>query len=174
MKFYSICCLFLGFTLSLSAQAVYDSEEEAEKQYNINIKQTHLDGVYIPSSIAEAMEELKKLSDVEALKKFASADIDAVAENLQYGLGRWMIINWQFYDGSRLSHLMRGNGVKTPDAMAQYLIRHFHAYLNNKEIDEKQLLAIVNEKHEQKMKEMRANGKVLKSETRKIEKPDNH
>lgn len=174
MKKFSIYCLFLGFTLSLSAQAVYDSAEQAEKQYNINIKQTHLDGVYIPANLDEAIEEIKKLSDDEALKKFAEAPIDQVAEKLHFGIGRWMIVNWQFYTGSRLSHFIKGRGVKTPDAMAQYIIRHFHAHLNNTTPNEAELVKKVNEKHEAEMKKRKANDKVIKTETRKIKDPDKH
>lgn len=171
MKNISIFCLILGFTLSLSAQAVYESAEEAEKQYNLNIKQTHLDGVYIPASLEEALDELKNLSDEESLNKFAEAQIDDVAEKLHFGLGRWMIVNWQFYTGSRLSHLLKEKGVKTPDAMSQYLIRHLHAVLNNETLDEAEVLKKVNAKHEAEMKKLRANDKLIKTEIRKIKKP---
>lgn len=170
----SIFCLFLGFTLNLSGQAVYDSAEEAEKQYNINIKQTHLDGVYIPANLEEAMEELKQLSDEEALKKFAEAPIDQIAEKVHFGIGRWMIVNWQFYSGSRLSHFVKSKGAMTPDGMAQYIIRHFHAHLNNTTPNEEELLKKVNAKHEAEMKKLRANDKVIKTEIRKIEDPDKH
>lgn len=171
MKKISIFCLILGFTLSLSAQAVYESAEEAEKQYNLNIKQTHLEGVYIPASVEEALDELKKLSDEESLNKFAEAPIDEVAEKLHFGLGRWMIVNWQFYTGSRLSHLIKGKGVKTPDAMSQYLIRHLHANLNKETLDEEEILKKVNAKHEAEMKKLKANDKLIKKEIRKIKKP---
>lgn len=174
MKNISIFCLFLGFTLSLSGQAVYDTAEEAEKQYAKNIKQTHLDGVYIPASMEEAIQELKKLSDAEALEKFAGAPIDEISEKLHFGIGRWMIVNWQFYTGSRLSHLVKSKGAKTPDAMAQYLIRHFHAHLNNVEPNEEDILKKVNAKHEAEMKKLKANDKVIKTEIRKIKDPDQH
>ncbi len=174
MKFLSIYCLILGFTLSLSAQAVYNSEAEAEKQYNLNIKQTHLDGVYIPANVEEAIEELKKLSDAETLNKFAEAPIDEIAERLHFGIGRWMIVNWQFYTGSRLSHLIKNKGVKTPDAMAQYLIRLLHANLNELTPNEEELLAKVNAKHEAEMKKLKANDKLIKTEIRKIDKQGNN
>lgn len=174
MRYLSIFCLILGFTLSLPAQAVYDTAEEAEKQYNINIKQTHLEGVYIPASMDEAIQELKDLSDEEALKKFAEAPIDEIADKLHFGIGRWMIVNWQFYSGSRLSHLVKSKGAKTPDAMAQYIIRHFHAHLNNITPNEEELVKKVNAKHEAEMKKLRANDKVIKTEIRKIKDPDQH
>lgn len=172
MKFLTICSLILGFTLSISAQVMYDTAEEAEKQYSIDIKQTHLGGVYIPASIEEAMEELKNLSDAESLDKFAKAPIDEIAEKLHFGIGRWMMVNWQFVTGSRISHLVRSKGVKTPDAMAQYLIRYFHAYLNDTIPNEEELIKKVNARHEAEMKKLHADDKVIKTETRKVERPD--
>ena len=172
MRNISFLCLILGFTLNLSAQAVFDSAEEAEKQYNINIKQTHLDGVYIPATMDEAIQEIKKLSQESDLKKFAEAPVDLVAPKLHVGLGRWMIVNWQFYSGSRLSHLIKSKGVKTPDGMAQYLIRHLHANLNNTTLDEVELIKIVNAKHEAEMEKLKKNDKLIKKEIRKIKKPD--
>lgn len=172
MKYLWISCVFLGFTLSLSGQDVFESIEEAEKQYQLNIKQTHLGGVYIPATLEEAMLELKHLSDAQSLKKFAEAPIDAIADKLHFGIGRWMIVNWQFYTGSRISHLVKEKGAKSPDAMAQYLIRHFHAYLNNTKPDEEALLKKVNAKHEAEMEKLKADDKVLKTTITKKERPD--
>ena len=170
MRFLIISCLILGYTLSLSGQDAFNSEAEYLKEYERNIKKTHLEGVYIPASIEEALEELKNLSDEASLQKFAQAPIEKVAEKLHFGIGRWMIVNWQFYTGSRISHIMKEKGVLTPDSMAQYLIRHFHAYLNNQVLDEKELIKKVNERHEAEMKKRRQDQQVLKSETRKIDK----
>ena len=172
MRNIYILALILGFTLNLSAQAVFDTPEEAEKQYALNIKQTHLDGVYIPASLDEAIQEIKKLSQEEDLKKFAEAPIDLVAGKLHGGLGRWMIVNWQFYTGSRLSHLIKSKGVMTPDGMAQYLIRQLHAHLNNTTINEEDLIKTVNAKHEAEMEKLKKNDKLIKKEIRKIKKPD--
>lgn len=170
MRFFIISCLILGFSLNLLGQQAFNSEEEYLKEYERNIKKTHLEGVYIPASIEEAMEELKNLSDEASLKKFAQAPIEKVAEKLHFGIGRWMIVNWQFYTGSRISHIMKGKGVLTPDSMAQYLIRHFHAYLNGEVLNEEDLIKKVNERHEAEMKKRRQENTLIKSETRKIPK----
>jgi len=116
------------------------------------------------------MEELKSLSDEASLKKFAQAPIEEVAEKLHFGIGRWMMVNWQFYTGSRISHLLKGKGVLTPDAMAQYMIRQFHAFLNNAELNEEELIKKVNERHEAEMKKRKEDSKIIKTETRKIPK----
>jgi len=168
MRIFVISCLFLGFSLNLVAQEAFNSEAEYLKEYERNIKMTHLEGVYIPASIEEALSELENLSDEASLKKFAQAPIDQVAEKLHFGIGRWMIVNWQFYTGSRISHILKQKGVLTPDSMAQYLIRKFHAYLNKEELDEKELIKKVNERHEAEMKKRREESQILKTETRKI------
>ena len=167
-----MCCIILGFTLNASGQGTYDTEEEYLREYELNIKKTHLAGVYIPASIDEAMAELKDLTDEATLQKFAEAPINKVAEKLHFGIGRWMIVNWQFYTGSRISHLMKEKGIMTPDAMAQFLIRNFHAYLNNEVLNEEELIKKVNARHEAEMQKRRENAQVIKKEVRKIEKPD--
>jgi len=170
MRFFIISCLILGFSLNLIGQEAFNSEEEYLKEYERNIKKTHLEGVYIPASIDEALSELKELSDEASLKKFAEAPIEKVAEKLHFGIGRWMIVNWQFYTGSRISHILKEKGVLTPDSMAQYLIRQFHAYLNDEVLNEEELIKKVNERHEAEMKKRREEREVMSSETRKISK----
>ena len=172
MRIFIISCIILGFTLNYSAQNSATTEEQYLKEYDMNIKKTHLNGVYIPVSIEDAMNELQELSDELTMQKFAQAPIDDVAEKLHFGIGRWMMVNWQFYTGSRISHLMKEKGVLTPDAMAQYLIRHLHAHLNNTVPNEAELIKIVNERHEEEMKKKREDDKVIKTEVRKIPKPD--
>lgn len=171
MRYFIVSCFILGFTLTVSAQNA-DNEEQYLKEYQINIKKTHLNDVYIPASVEEAMVELQQLSDPATLQKFAQAPIDDVAEKLHFGIGRWMMVNWQFYTGSRISHLMKEKGVLTPDSMAQYLIRYLHAYLNDTVPNEEELIKKVNERHEEEMKKRKEDDKVLKTEIRKIPKPD--
>ncbi len=170
MRVFIISCLILGFSLSIPAQDVAQNEEEYLKEYNRNIKQTHLEGVYIPGSIEEALGELQSLSDEASLKKFAEANIEDVAEKLHFGIGRWMIVNWQFYTGSRISHILKKKGVLTPDAMAQYLIRYLHATLNNDVLVEVDVIKKVNERHEAEMKKRQEENQTIKTEIRKIPK----
>ena len=46
-----------------------------------------------------------------------------------------MIVNWGFYEGSRLSHFLRGAGLQHPDDMARVILVCFHRHLNQKELN---------------------------------------
>ncbi len=170
----TIFTFIFAFCVSmLFAQEMHNSEAEFLKQYEIDIKQTHLDGVYIPANLDEAYEDLLKLSDNEAIEKFAAADIEKIAPKLHFGIGRWMAVNWKFYTGSRLSHQLKGKGLLAPDAMIQFMLRGFHSYVNKTAFDEKKAITIANDLHEMKTKKSMEGDKVLKQETRKIPRSGN-
>ena len=90
----------------------------------------YINGVYIPKDIAEAYDEFIHLSPDESIAQFKLMDEVIAAKKLHFGIGRWMIVNWSFYEGSRLSHVLREAGLLHPDDMAGVLIRVFHRKLN--------------------------------------------
>ncbi len=124
--------LFLAFLFAgvCLGQEFPSSEESFEKQYLRNIKKSRLNGVYIPKDMDDAMKELTELSPKEALEKFKNADIEKVARKLHFGLGRWMVVNWNFEMGSRFSHYLKSMGVSYPDDMAEFTIISLHRHLN--------------------------------------------
>ncbi len=103
--------------------------QDIEEQYAFNIQQTHINDIYIPEDLDDAMSELHRLSDEAGRAKFLETDEDHAARVLIKGLGRWMIVNWNFYDGSRLSHHLRQLGVSHPEDMAKFLIVSYHRHL---------------------------------------------
>lgn len=127
----------LGFIVICFAPSFAQSNTEAEefeKQYQYNIKQSRIDGTYIPTDLDDALKEIRNLSPEEGLSSFAQiADEREAARKIHFGLGRWIIVNWNFYDGSRLSHKLKEDGVLHPDDMAHYIIVMLHRELNNKE-----------------------------------------
>lgn len=138
--------LFILITLSSGIAfsqgiAVEGSESETayKKQYQKNITLTKINGVYIPGSVREAHKRISKLTPPEAISKFASAPEKQVCEKLHFGIGRWMIGNWNFFEGSRLSHLLKSKGVLHPDDMAQFLLRTYHRHLNDVPLEEEKL-----------------------------------
>jgi hypothetical protein len=116
------------------------SAKAYQKEYNKNIKLTKINGVYIPASLEEAFSRLERLSPPASIAKFQSGEESIVAKKLHYGIGRWMINNWNFFGGSRFSHMLKIKGVVHPDDMAQFVIRTFHRHLNNKPLDEESLI----------------------------------
>ncbi len=169
MRILLLLLAFVGISNLSNAQDLPTTEEEILKQYNIDIRKTHLDGVYIPANLEEAFKEIQTLTEGNALDKFAQAPIEKVAKRLHFGIGKWMKVNWKFETGSRLSHQLKEKGLKSPDAMSQYMIWALHAYLNGTELDEKTTIELVNKSHEEEVKKMRDGDQIIKSETRKIE-----
>lgn len=128
--------LVLLFTINtITAQS---TKEKWEKQYQEQITKTHLYGVYIPEDLADTFSEFNKLIDDNSKKKFKAAYEEAAVRKLHFSFGRWIIYNWQFYEGSRLSHYMRKLGIYHPDDMASVIIRSYHRYLNKKDLGLKQ------------------------------------
>jgi len=136
--------LCLGFANAGLGQAMAKENSEAakafEKEYKKNIKLSKINDVYIPKTLGEAHRRLEKLSPPNSIAKFKMGEEKMVAEKLHFGIGRWMIVNWNFYGGSRISHLVKEKGVLHPDDMAQFILRTFHRKLNDKPLDEETLI----------------------------------
>ncbi|MBT8189649.1 MAG: hypothetical protein KJO29_04420 [Bacteroidia bacterium] len=133
-----IILLFTGF--SSSGQVLPSNEAEYDSIYAINIKLSKINGVYIPKDLFEAHQQLIKLTPKESLDKFKMAEEKEVCKKLHFGIGRWMIVNWNFYDGSRMSHYLKEKGVLHPDDMAQFILRTFHRNLNKLESDQENII----------------------------------
>lgn len=110
-------------------------EKKFNEKYERNIKKSRINGVYIPKDLQDAHNELKALSSPESIEKFKKAEKNFVVGRLHYGLGRWMILNWNFYEGSRYSHFLKELGLSHPDDMARFTLLTFHDALNDIEPD---------------------------------------
>ncbi|MBT8231524.1 MAG: hypothetical protein HKO66_00685 [Saprospiraceae bacterium] len=143
------CCSYLNGQNLVSTQAEYDS------LYAINIKLTKINDVYIPKDLEDAHRRILKLTPASSIKKFKMGEELSVCEKLHFGIGRWMIYNWNFYDGSRLSHFLKQKGLLHPDDMAQFILRTLHKHLNKKEIDEKEIVEYLADKRKKAMEKKR-------------------
>jgi len=143
IRTFSVLVLLLS-SLNLVAQVIAvegsESEKAYDKEYQKNIILTKINGVYIPGTLKEAFRRLSKLSPPSAIDKFKTAPEKKVCKSIHFGLGRWMIENWNFYGGSRLSHLLKSKGVLHPDDMAQFLLRTYHRHLNTLPLDEEVII----------------------------------
>jgi len=145
IKNYCLLFVLLALVVTGYGQVVQEppsTRESLDSLYEINIKQTRLNGVYIPKDLEDAFQEFVNLSPEDALADFSKAEEEVVTKKLHFGIGRWMIVNWNFYEGSRLSHHLRGIGLQHPDDMAGFLIRFFHQKLNGKEPDIQKLVLL--------------------------------
>lgn len=156
-KLLSLVLILLGLWTGALAQVPDQSPpqtpEEYQANYNNRIKQEMINGVYIPFDLDDAFSELERLSDPKGLVEFKSAPEDSVRRKLHFGLGRWMLINWGFEEGSRLSHYMKGRGVSVPDDMVEVIIITWHRKLNSQPIKFEEEVALIDKrKAEEKAK----------------------
>ncbi len=165
---------FLGSAPWAFAQQ-YDppnSEEEFKRQYQERITKDRLHGIYIPKNLNDAMDQLDKLTSEESKALFLSIPEDSVCLVMHNRLGQWMIVNWSFYEGSRLSNYLRSAGITYPDDMADFLTLAFHRHLQQKPVEIRELATAFREKRKAAWKEDLKEGELLKEEVRQRPKPD--
>ncbi len=157
-------CLLFG---NLSAQKPAGNLTEYEKAYERRIRQTELYGVYIPKDLTDAFIQLNRKIDKESQVKFAAIPEVEAERKLFFSLGRWIIHNWGFYGGSRLSEYMKNNfQVYHPEDMASFIIFAYHRNLNRNPLDIKQLVEYFAEKKAAEEAAEKARGEVIYEETR--------
>lgn len=145
-------------------------EEVQQKIYEERISKAYLYRTYIPSDLFDAFKQLVKLTDSKSLEKFKNVPEEIAVKKLHFSLGRWIIHNWQFYEGSRLSHHIRQMGITYPDDMAAFIIRSFHRHLNQQPLDVKGQVIAVQKRIEAERQEELEKSKVIDSFTRVREK----
>lgn len=128
------------------AQTIPSTPEEIEKQYQSNIRKSRINGVYIPTNIGDAIDEIIRLSPPESIQKFKEGPEDVVVQKLHFGLGKWLAYKWNFNEGSRYSHYLREMGVSYPDDMISFTLRSLHRHLNQKPMELKERALAIKEK----------------------------
>lgn len=172
-RFFIITLLYFGTHFLLFSQQ-YDppaNDQEFEKQYQERIVKDRLNGIYIPKNLDDALAQLNKLSSEESKAIFKNIPEDSVCLLMHNRIGQWMIVNWSFYEGSRLSNYLHSAGVTYPDDMADFLILAFHRQLNQKPVSIKELATLFREKRQAELQDELQKGKVIKEETRQRSKP---
>ena len=135
--------------------------------FTYRIKQEKINGVYIPKNLDDAMLQLDKLISPDAQAKVRVVPEDSACMRLHHRMGQWMILNWGFYGGSRLSHYLRSAGVTFPDDMADFLILAYHRRQNTRPIGIKELAIEFKERRKQEYQDKMKKGKVIHEEVRK-------
>ena len=166
--FVSTFFLFALFTCpALAQEGPANNEAEYQRIYNERIKKDKLDGVYIPKNLEDALLQLDKLTSPESRVKFKAIPEDSVCAIMHNRLGQWIILNWGFYGGSRLSHYLKSAGITYPDDMADFLILAYSRKLNGKPVNIKELATRFREQRKKEFEKSRQKGKVIKEEKRK-------
>ena len=119
-----------GTTGWAQTESIRSAEVQFDSAYAVRITMEEIDGVYIPENLGDAFAEIKRLTSPADMEKFRQLPEDVAREKLHFSLGRWMIHNWGFYEGSRMSHYLRERGLEHPDDMARVLLVSLHRHLN--------------------------------------------
>ena len=143
----SLFMLFLLTPANTFAQQKEDLSKFPEN-YRKRIKEAYLFNVYIPKDFGEAFTELDRLIDKESKQKFKDIEEEEAVRKLHFSLGRWIIYNWGFYEGSRLSHYLRGFELYHPDDMARVIIRSYHRYINKVDLKLKDQIEVIKAERE--------------------------
>lgn len=163
-----IACL--QFAVAQPAKKELSYEDEFEKNYQKRIKKERINGVYIPKDMSQCLLELTRLTDAESRAKFKNKEENEAVGKLHFSLGKWIIHNWGFYEGSRLSVAINKMGISNPDDMASFIIRSWHRSLNKKELKIKEQLDYYQELHVKRQEEKKKKQKVISTTTRKRSK----
>ena len=152
----------LVFSGPAPAQDPPDTPEEYQENYQRRIRKEYLNGVYIPKDLTDAFVTLNALIDEASKAKFKAVSEETAATKLHFSLGRWMIRNWGFYEGSRLSHYIRENlDLYHPDDMARFIIITYHRSLSRRPLAVKELLEAFREKQEREKQRLLEEGTVI-------------
>lgn len=136
---------------------------QGDSLYQANILKSTLYGVYIPRDFPDAMQQLDKLTDVAAREKLKQIDEKTMARKLFFGLGRWMEYNWNFQEGSRLSHLLRKKGITYTEDMTYTMLVLYHRHVTGKPLDANNLIREVTAARKEKVAAEKKNAVVVDS-----------
>ena len=171
-KFLVFLFLLFFMNTGIFAQSKDKPILPKDSLYLENIKKSRLYGVYIPRDIDDAMLKLMELTDENARKPLMTLDEATMAKKLYFGLGRWMEYNWNFEEGSRLSHYLRIKGLLYTEDMTRFMLVTFHRFINKKPLKSEELISQFIAERKKKTKEEHEKMKVLQIEKKIIPKND--
>lgn len=176
---YNFLCLllFVGLqsisaqppgTVSARIQAAAAAEEDPfEETYESRIAKSELYGIYIPKDLGEVFQQLNEKIDAASRAKFAAMTEADARHKLHFSLGRWIIHNWGFYQGSRLTKYLNDIGLYEPDDMVRFIILTYHREINHKPLQVKELIQEFQAMRQAQREQRLLEGEVIHQETRK-------
>ncbi len=168
---YHILFSFILMCVQAQGQKKTTSFVSKDSLYNENIKKSRLYGVYIPRDIDDAMSKLMELTTEEGRQPLKTIDEETMSKKLYFGLGRWMEYNWNFEEGSRISHYLRQKGLTYTEDMTRCMLRLFHRHVLKQPLKTDELIQILVEERKEKIRIEKEKMKIISTE-KKI-KPKN-
>ncbi len=167
MRLMLIACLLWPVCVQAQDNPYTDppaTEEEYRQQYAWRVQQEYLFGVYIPRDLYDAFRVLDEKISERSKEKLLSVDEETAWRKLFFSFGRWMMVNWAFYEGSRFEHYLRELGLGHPDDMVRFMIVTYHRHLSGKPLQVKELVAELAEERRKAHLERLLQGEVLHEE----------
>ncbi|MDH3652404.1 MAG: hypothetical protein OEQ53_22125 [Saprospiraceae bacterium] len=161
MKIIQMLFALLILYPGLIAQEGVSYKREYQELYEQRITKTHLNGRYIPKDIDDAMVELDRLIDKPSKDKLKAVSEEVAVRRIHFTFGRWMILHWGFYEGSRLSHELKSIGITYPDDMASALITWYHRRLNDLPMEVEAVATHYAEKRQAEMQNRLLKGEII-------------
>lgn len=159
---------FVGVAFSpLEAQPPPSTEDQYEVNYKKRIKKQRLNGVYIPKDLFDAFNQLDRLMDEPTLNEFRL--LPEVRAGRKFYLIMWVVNNWGFYEGSRLSSYISKIGITHPEHMAHFVIVAYHRHLNKVDLGIKERVEFYADKTKLQAEK---NKTILHEEKRKKARPE--
>lgn len=157
---------FLALSFSLTTICIFAQDttyqERFEIEYQKRIQMEKINGRYIPKDLNDAIAQLDLLVDNVGKAKFKAQPEDIAVHKIHFSFGKWMIVNWGFYEGSRLSHFLKSKGISYPDDMASALMICYHRHLLKQPLEFEKLATDFAEKRRKEV-EAGQEGKILES-----------
>lgn len=135
-----------------------------EQQYQKRIKMDSINGIYIPKDMDDVYAQLNVKIDAKSKAKFMHTSEDTISRFAVKSLGSWMIHNWSFFEGSRISAYLKTKGVYHPEDQASFLVISYYRFLNNLPQDEESRIKGLQEKRKAEVTARNLKGTVISEE----------
>ena len=169
-RLFLLTLVLISTCVCLSAQDTNSTtfQQQYELEYAQRIKKTHINGRYIPKDLDEALQELDRIVESVGKAKFKAQPEEVAVKKVHFSFGKWIIVNWGFYEGSRLSHFLKSKGIAHPDDMASTLMICFHRYLNQRPLEFDALASDCEQRRKKEIINRLQRGQII--ETRSVPK----
>lgn len=164
------CILCAGSYYGVVGQSLANNPTEYQELYERRIRQTTLNGVYIPKDLADAFVQLDRRIETANRAQFVSVPEETAFRELFHSFGRWITVNWGFRGGSRYSHYLRQLGLTHPEDMAEFTVRMYHRHVRKAPLDPKPVVESILERRKEIWLERSLRGTVIQDTTLTREK----
>jgi hypothetical protein len=165
--------LFLwGWSLSLLAQVPerHLIDTFLPEPYDVRIKKAYLNGQYIPKNLEDALLELDKRMEADAMETFKNLSEEEAHRKAFFSFGRWIMVKWGMEDGSRLTEYFWQQQIGVVEDMTRIIMISYHRKLNQKPLDTESLFETFRKKRQE---EFKARQKRLLEHSKKLD-PSEH